>query len=285
MSDKNQNNNQRRTLWIMAAAGVFLLVVVGAAIILYSSDISKSGKNQRSGYEASSGWIVSDINSGAIPDGAYHSDTPLSPFASDYEGTSGAESADVVTLDGIGLAPQEGGPKASSSVADSVFPSDFEGSGNDANDGDTTIDLNNIVKSPSVTAQNDFTAAQIESKDRDSRPSKTASSKPASSGAKKASSAKNSASKSGALADKFWVQVGSFEDKNKADSARAILIKNKMPAEVFTIDSDGKMKYRVRVGPCTTKSEAQGWLSKIVAIEPFTNGESYVVNSNAPAVK
>ncbi|MCH5291096.1 MAG: SPOR domain-containing protein [Treponema sp.] len=92
----------------------------------------------------------------------------------------------------------------------------------------------------------------------------------------------NSASR---LADKFWVQAASFTSKRNADEARTVLDDNKIQCEVFTYtDAKGNLFYRVRVGPYTTKSEAEYWKGRIDSIALFSKTGSYVTNSSAPLV-
>ena len=84
------------------------------------------------------------------------------------------------------------------------------------------------------------------------------------------------------IPDRFWVQASSYSSKKNADEAREILEANKIQCEVFTYtDSKGKLFYRVRIGPYTTKSEAEYWKSKIMTIPFFKNTSSYVTNSSA----
>ncbi len=84
--------------------------------------------------------------------------------------------------------------------------------------------------------------------------------------------------------DQYWVQAASFVSKANADKARLALIDQKIPAEVFThSDDDGVTFYRVRVGPYTTKSEAEYWNSLIQTVGNFADAKSYVTNTAKPA--
>ena len=74
----------------------------------------------------------------------------------------------------------------------------------------------------------------------------------------------------------YWVQVSSYAAKKNADEARAELDKNQIPCEVFTFTKDGKLYYRVRVGPYTTKKEAEYWKQRIDSIDMFKGAGSYV---------
>ena len=60
------------------------------------------------------------------------------------------------------------------------------------------------------------------------------------------------------LPDQFWVQVASFTGKKNAEEAREALAAAKISSEIFTYkDAKGTVFYRLRVGPYTTKSEAE----------------------------
>ncbi len=78
----------------------------------------------------------------------------------------------------------------------------------------------------------------------------------------------------------YWVQVTSLTSRKNADTAREILGENRIPADVFTYtDSKNKLFYRVRVGPYTTKSEAEYWQARIAKIDSFKNTQSYVAST------
>lgn len=78
----------------------------------------------------------------------------------------------------------------------------------------------------------------------------------------------------------YWVQAASFTNKSGADSARGTLDANKIPADVFTYrDASGNVFYRVRVGPYTTKSEAEYWQTRVAQISDFQTTESYVTQT------
>ena len=79
----------------------------------------------------------------------------------------------------------------------------------------------------------------------------------------------------------FWVQVAAYSNKKGAEGARSILDENKIPSDIFTYrDNKDKLYYRVRVGPYTTKSEAEYWRTKIVKIKEIDNAnDSYVTST------
>ena len=54
----------------------------------------------------------------------------------------------------------------------------------------------------------------------------------------------------------------------------------KINSDIYTYeDAKSKLFYRVRVGPFTTKSEAEYWQSKIVEIADFAKAGSYVTST------
>ena len=78
----------------------------------------------------------------------------------------------------------------------------------------------------------------------------------------------------------FRVQVTSLKSKKSAENAREVLDENKITADIFTYkDKKDQLFYRVRVGPYTTKSEAEYWQSKIAKIDTFASSSSYITST------
>lgn len=78
----------------------------------------------------------------------------------------------------------------------------------------------------------------------------------------------------------YWIQVSALKSRKSADEARATLGENQITADVFTYkDNKDQLFYRVRVGPYTTKSEAEYWQSKIATISNFKNSQSYITST------
>lgn len=82
-----------------------------------------------------------------------------------------------------------------------------------------------------------------------------------------------------AIANQYWVQAASFTSKENANVARTALKNEKISSEIFTHTKNGTTYYRLRVGPYTTKSEADYWNIRIKLIDQFEATESYVTNS------
>ena len=90
------------------------------------------------------------------------------------------------------------------------------------------------------------------------------------------------AAKAQPVSANYWVQAISVTNKKSADRAREVLDQNRISSEVFTYDDKGTTFYRVRVGPYTTKSEAEYWRTRIMQIPEFKDSKSYVTNTSAP---
>jgi cell division septation protein DedD len=80
--------------------------------------------------------------------------------------------------------------------------------------------------------------------------------------------------------NQYWIQAAAFTSKNNADNARVALESAKIPGEVFThTDANGRIVYRVRVGPYSSKTEAEYWQSQIGQIKNFAGTQTFVVKS------
>lgn len=275
---------QKRVLWIVAAVGLFLLVSIGTALIVYHPSQNQTPV-LNSQQMSSSTWTRE--GSSATPATAQNA-VPAQP----------AEPAQPAAL-----------PENQQQITNLTV---ISANTNVISDGAKTIDLNALTKSaqpdaaetPDVPAaipapaaarataeitvntvttpaavatatvqQTTTTAAPVE-KTVTATPAKS-SSNPA------AASVKTVTSK---IPDQFWVQAASFTKKVNAEEARDALAAEKIPGEVFTWkDANGVVYYRLRVGPYTTKSEADYWLSRIKEIGAFSATSSYVVNSSEKA--
>jgi cell division protein FtsN len=165
--------------------------------------------------------------------------------------------------------------------------------------GNTTIDLTGLTvnsASQPVVTQNTTTNSQTAnvvastSTKASSSTSAKASTKAATTSkasttkttAKASSSAKTVSAKNEAPAPKYWIQAGSYSSKKNAEEARNALSAEKIASEIFTYtDANGTLFYRVRIGPYTTKSEAEYWQSRVALIEKFSGAKTYITDSSA----
>lgn len=293
---------QKRTLWIIAAAGMFLLVVLGAAFILYSpaqrsapQSIAQNYQVPSQGYQQSaSGWQT-------VPE-AYNGNQLLPPSQGEIhtndltvytENTKvyGTETSEGTVIDLNAL-------KAVTEMApaqETVPQTQPQNINITVNIPETKIEtvpapVVAVTEVPVKVVQADAPAAKgsassvapaapATSSKTTVKPAPKAESKTAASSVKQAPAktapAKTAPAKTAPA--QYWVQAAAYSNKKTAENARGVLDDNKIPADIFTYqDAKGKVFYRVRVGPYTTKSEAEYWRTKIEKISDFSKAESYI---------
>lgn len=304
---------QKRTLWIMAAVGVFLLVVLGAALILYSPTARSSqtiATVSPSNKQTSNGWVslAPAENETTIPQTKMPATEVLSEqtnevpqqnvFNSEEKITRVAELtvyADKTTI--ISNNPNEMNNVVAAVPSSVPEQKTAEQTHHTVINNTTTIDINPVIsEKPVVTPKNELTKNTIEttSKKVAEKPvvkqvAKKEVSKPVSKPKKVTSTKATTSTTTTAKVTKtpakpkvvqYWVQVTSLKSKKSAENAREVLDENKITADIFTYkDKKDQLFYRVRVGPYTTKSEAEYWQSKIAKIDTFASSSSYITST------
>lgn len=279
---------QKRTLWIVAAVGVFLLVVLGAALILYtpqSKQATIANSRVTNSSTASNGWIS------------------LAPSAPLQTSTNTDEKVD----------------EESSVLSDKEIPNPAKTElraeevniyAENTNVYSEKTELNKLGENATVKAETSEKPTTIvltePEKTAEAKASKPEVSKPRSNVAVKnsvsekqkapakpehkntAKTAKTEQNKSVSAKPsvkepeivQYWVQVSALTSRKSADEARNKLGENQITADVFTYtDNKKQLFYRVRVGPYTTKSEAEYWRTKISKIDSFQNSSSYITST------
>ena len=272
---------QKKTLWIIAAVGGFLLVVLGFAWLNYSP------KN----YQTPSYYSYNNDSNKSSNVKSQSTQVPVPQQTNGFIKTN-----DEVVV-----------------VTDSTTVLDLNKSNSD---GSTTIDLNalktelknellatqqKVEEVPAVqtqeqivpTPQNINITVNVPEFNHNVAIEKD-SKKPVKVVAKKQPAAKVSVNndskanvkvavsnpKPAKLITQYWVQVAAYSNKKGAENARSILDENRIPSDIFTYkDNKGNLFYRVRVGPYTTKSEAEYWRTRINKIDEFSKAESYVTST------
>lgn len=279
---------QKRTLWIVAAVGVFLLVVLGAALILYtpqSKQATIANSRVTNSSTASNGWIslapsaplqtstntdekveeennvlpekeipnpaktelrTEEVNIYAENANVYSEKTELNKLGENA--TVKAESSEKLTT--IVLTEPEKTAEAKASKPEVSKP------------------RSNVAVKNSVSEKQKAPA----------KPEHKNTAKTAKTGQNKSVSAKPSVKEPEIV--QYWVQVSALTSRKSADEARNKLGENQITADVFTYtDNKKRLFYRVRVGPYTTKSEAEYWRTKISKIDSFQNSSSYITST------
>ena len=300
---------QKRTLWIMAAVGVFLLVVLGAALILYSPTARSSqtiATVSPSNKQTSNGWVslAPAENETTIPQTKMPATEVLSEqtnevpqqnvINSEEKITRVAELtvyADKTTI--ISNNPNEMNNVVATVPSSVPEQETAEQTHHTVINNTTTIDINPVIsEKPVVIPKNELTKNTIETtskkvaeksvvkkvaKKEVSKPKKVTSTKATTSTTATAKVTKTPAKPK---VVQYWVQVTSLKSKKSAENAREVLDENKITADIFTYkDKKDQLFYRVRVGPYTTKSEAEYWQSKIAKIDTFASSSSYITST------
>ena len=296
---------QKRTLWIIAAVGVFLLVVLGAALVLYSP--ASRASQTIAGYStergtSSNGWIslapsapvqqkTQDEILSDIQTDTKENESSISDFTaiSDSEETDGQErKVGELTVYADNATIYSANTKNEPSAYAQDVPQKIINN-------TTTIDLTAAPKEP-VMAHNvlpksepakeavqkvrQAPARRIAESTQPSKIIAQAEKTPAQKKQTVQKTPEKLAIAKQAEQTQYWVQVTSLTSRKSADTAREVLDENKITADVFTYtDAKGQLFYRVRVGPYTTKSEAEYWQAKIARIDTFKNTSSYVAST------
>ena len=297
---------QKKTLWIIAAVSVFLLVVVGGAMIVFNPTGGSSRRTasinpveKTAQVSSSSGWTNNTTVESA---------GTSSPQVSDMFVVS--ENTTVLDL-GQGSSSVAATDSQSTTIDLNALKRELAADGalaqtNPQNNINITVNLTDKentakVEEPPVVLTTEYYTGKAKEAEATEKatavkktetavakatPAKTTtSSTPStSSGAAKTSSKVTTTSaaapaKSTAVT-RFWVQVAAYSNKKTAENARAVLSDKKINSDIYTYeDAKSKLFYRVRVGPFTTKSEAEYWQSKIVEISDFSKAGSYVTST------
>lgn len=298
---------QKRTIWIVLAAGIFLLVVIGTAVIIHSGD-AKKDTTAIVQNEKGSVWMSPDVAQSKRED--FLANNVVSDPSDELPATQVSENSSVTSsMD----SPAEGPAKVENMTVISTGSTNVYSIGAE---GPATIDLNNVAenepadtlpasKVPSVTAKNN--AAEVAIRETNSvrrnietddvltekvyreEPAKQVKpvKKVPAPVAKKTAPAKKAApakAKPAAekIPDRYWVQCASYNAKKNADEAKAVLEGKKIQCEVFTHkDAKGNLFFRLRVGPYTTKGEADYWKKRIDEMPEFAKNGTFVTNTSA----
>ena len=290
---------QKRTLWIIAAVGLFLVVVLGGALMVTAPFTHKSqtiaSVNRTEKNTTSNGWIPL-----ATTDTPAQIPSETSQTENDYIDMSGVAqtppSVSEMTIYADNATIYSENTKLND---ESLAASQNTNPGQTIINNTTTIDLNSLA--------NQIASAQTESKKQNEQstvkePAKTTNKEEVS--VKKTNASKNTTQVAANVTKKenksvskvvktttpavsskpektvYWIQVTALTSRKSADAARDVLDQNQITADVFTYkDKKDQLFYRVRVGPYTTKSEAEYWQTKIAKIDNFKNNAGYITST------
>ena len=274
---------QKKTLWIIAAVGVFLLVVLGVPAILhypsrnpvpaYASISPVEKKNPQNGWTKPS----ADVSAPAalpqdVPAAKVNELVVLADNATVYAQNTDKPANNGTTIDLNALKNEL------VTEAQNQAPSQPQNINITVNIPEPKEEVK-VAPKPEVqyvaksepAANNVKTVQKVEQKATKTNATANANTKKAAAPAPKTEPKKT----------QYWVQVAAYSNKKGAEGARSILDENKIPSDIFTYrDNKDKLYYRVRVGPYTTKSEAEYWRTRIIKISDIDNAnDSYITST------
>ena len=304
---------QKKTLWIIAAVSVFLLVVVGGAALIFNQNLGSTKRTAstfpvekttqaQAQTQTSSGWTNTSVaeaqtSSPTVNDMFVVSEnTTVLGFNQSAQSTEDSEST---TIDLNALKKELAANAAVSQPQNINITVNLSEAEKQAKVEEPPVVLTSeyYVKSAKEAEASEKAAAVKQTQSvsvAKTEPAKTTASSAASSTGTKASSSKTSTAASSSVSTKtatantakanpitrFWVQVAAYSNKKTAENARSVLSEKKINSDIYTYeDNKSKLFYRVRVGPFTTKSEAEYWQSKITEISDFAKAGSYVTST------
>jgi len=262
---------KKKLLLVTISVGIFLVIAIGAAILVFAPKgllpPARTAENQTDNTE--------------IP----ASSTPSSFSAAD-SGTVNSGNSRISPVDAVELVrnPQEVPGLKPPPEGTARQGSNFYVQGNGSGRNDTVIS----VPKPSTAAVPDAPpAGKIVSVVPAPAPKSTpaaapkavaqAAPKPAAQAAPKPVAATAAtASKPAATTkvyDDFWVQTGAFSTVTKAEGVKETLSSKGITSIIENGNVNGQTLFRVRVGPYTSKNEADYWLSLIRAIGGFEDSQ------------
>lgn len=279
---------QKRTLWIVAAVGVFLLVVLGAALILYtpqSKQATIANSRVTNSSTASNGWISlapsAPLQTSTNPDEKVDEESSV---LSDKEIPNPAKTE--LRTEEVNIYAENANVYSEKTELNKLGENATVKA--ETSEKPTTIVLTEPEKTaeaktskPEVSKPRSNVAVKNSVSEKQKAPAKPEhknTAKTAKTEQNKSVSAKPSVKEPEIV--QYWVQVTALTSRKSADEARNKLGENQITADVFTYtDNKKRLFYRVRVGPYTTKSEAEYWRTKISKIDSFQNSSSYITST------
>lgn len=273
---------QKKTLWIIAAAGAFLLVVLGAACLLYSpvtrpcSTIASVSPVEKRTSQINNGWTNAPVKD---------SNTPVAPAIAAPVTAPQAQDVTISTAQDVVVVTDNTTVNGTTIDLNALKRELYQETPVSAQPQNINITVNIPEPAPVKETTTYIATPAVEKEQTVQKVAKAEPVKPAVqtkpvAQAKSAEKPKAAPAPAPKKVTQFWIQVAAYSNKKGAENARTILDDNKIPADIFTYkDNKDKLFYRVRVGPYTTKSEAEYWRTKIVKIDTFASAESFVTST------
>lgn len=291
---------QRKTLWIIAAVSVFLLVVLGVALIFSQSSsrtiqttsiIPVEKNNYSDGWSSPANTQQNPVKTEETIENSSDSVQVKDMFVVSENTTIFDLNQDGTTIDLNTLKSQYVSENATVPVTTTTVENKDVVVKNEATE--YYVGTTEPKKESAAVAEKTEKATSVkQTETKASTPVKTTTTKTTTTAKTSSTTTKTTSSTTASTkpaastttekpVTRYWVQVASYTNKKTAENSRAILSDSKINSDIYTYqDENGKLYYRVRVGPYTTKSEAEYWMAKIAQISDFSKAGSYVTVTN-----
>lgn len=291
---------QRKTLWIIAAVSVFLLVVLGVALIFSQSSsrtiqttsiIPVEKNNYSDGWSSPANTQQNPVKTEEAVENSSDSVQVKDMFVVSENTTIFDLNQDGTTIDLNTLKSQYVSENATVPVTTTTVENKDVVVKNEATE--YYVGTTEPKKESAAVAEKTEKATSVkQTETKASTPVKTTTTKTTTTAKTSSTTTKTTSSATASTkpaastttekpVTRYWVQVASYTNKKTAENSRAILSDSKINSDIYTYqDENGKLYYRVRVGPYTTKSEAEYWMAKIAQISDFSKAGSYVTVTN-----
>ena len=291
---------QRKTLWIIAAVSVFLLVVLGVALIFSQSSsrtiqttsiIPVEKNNYSDGWSSPANTQQNPVKTEETIENSSDSVQVKDMFVVSENTTIFDLNQDGTTIDLNTLKSQYVSENATVPVTTTTVENKDVVVKNEATE--YYVGTTEPKKESAAVAEKTEKATSVkQTETKVSTPVKTTTTKTTTTAKTSSTTTKTTSNTTASTkpatstttekpVTRYWVQVASYTNKKTAENSRAILSDSKINSDIYTYqDENGKLYYRVRVGPYTTKSEAEYWMAKIAQISDFSKAGSYVTVTN-----
>ena len=256
---------KRKLLLIAISVGIFLVIAIGAALLVFAP------KNTAVTSRTETGGTGQTVITVTPPPQAQ----PVSPVA-DTHGSDNTRNVPSTPVDAVDMVRKPGDiPGLKTPPEGSVRQgTDYYVNGS-AQSGQNVETVISIPKPSTAAVPNTQAEGRAVSAPAP-KPAPAVSAAPAAVAAAKPAAPASSQSKPAVntkIYDDYWVQTGAFAAATTAEVVKASLASKGITSIIENRNVDGKTLYRVRVGPYTSKNEAEYWLSLIKTIGGFEDSQ------------
>jgi len=278
---------KKKLLLIAISVGIFLVIAIGAAILIITPKNTATPSGAITSHTNTPGAaqpLSSDsMTANSTPDNSAPVNSTLANSGPD---AGGAASSQPATTDPVGLVRNPGGVPGLKTAPDGNYRPDsdyYVVEANPPGQGKSNETVISVPKPATVAvpspapARSTSTPARPASETANSG-AQTVTSKPQAPEQKTAKPAAPAKSQTKAPVkakprDDFWVQTGAFSTITSAEGVKETLASKGITSIIENRDVNGSNMFRVRVGPYTSKNEADYWLSLIKSIDGFENSQ------------